>query len=259
MSARTAINLPRLIVLLGAALLTGCGPGALGLQDWGRDLLSIPASVIIAELIDEAQGTNIPIDQDALSSALHDQLYNEVLTEIQQELQSGQTVVAGGGTEGPQGEQGVQGEQGAQGEQGLQGEQGAQGEQGPQGEQGVQGDAGPAGPAGKDLYAVALGRVADDGAPLTGYGFNAKRVDGENGVYAVALVGYQFPADFSPDNLVILVTCNSIAQQNIQTYYDPEVGYGFLVEFRDIWLNRTNTQFNFAVYDVSVDPYATAE
>ena len=73
----------------------------------------------------------------------------------------------------------------------------------------------------------------------------------------MALIGYSFPADFDPNNLVVLVTADAIAQQKIVTYYDPAVGYGFLVEFRDVWLNRVNTGFCFAVYDVSVDPYAT--
>ena len=45
-------------------------------------------------------------------------------------------------------------------------------------------------------------------------------------------------------------------QQNVETYYDPEVGFGFLVDFRDPWLNPVNTEFCFVVYDTSIDPYA---
>jgi len=95
--------------------------------------------------------------------------------------------------------------------------------------------------------------------PINGYGYNARKVAETNGVYAIALVGYQFPENFDPNDLVVLITPGAIVQQEIVTYYDPEVGYGVLVEFRDVWLNPLNTEFCFAVYDTSVDPYEQPE
>jgi hypothetical protein len=225
----------------------GCGSGALGLQDWGRDLLSLPASAIIAELIDQAQGTNDPVNAD--------QLYNDLYAALQTDLQAGLQAPS---VPGPQGEQGPQGESGQPGDTGAQGETGTTGATGSTGAPGATGSQGAAGANGKDYYAVAVGTISDAGARLNGYGFTSKKVDGENGVYAVALLGYQFPDGFSPDQLVILARTGAIAQQQIVTSYDPNVGFGFLIEFRDVWLNRINTEFSFAVYDVSVDPYAQA-
>jgi hypothetical protein len=101
------------------ALSAGCEPsGALGLEDWARDLLLAPA--IIAALA--AAGQQGPQGEQ--------------------------------GPEGAQGEQGEQGEQGPQGEQGAQGEQGPQGEQGVQGVQGEQGAQGEQGPAGPEFFSV---------------------------------------------------------------------------------------------------------
>lgn len=291
----------------GMAGIGGCplNPGAaLGLQDWGRDLLSIPAGVIIGELIDQAQGTNTPVNIEDLRASIRDEILAEIANNaafsgatnqdpsglVGPEGPAGpagepgssgpagpQGVQGVAGPEGPAGSQGPEGSAGTAAEQGPEGAQGAtgpEGQAGPQGEAGAQGAAGPPGeagpqgasgpqgpsgepgPAGADgLFAVALGCVENDGAATRGYGFNASRVANENGVYAVALVGYTFPESFNPDDLVILVTPSAIVQQEVVTYFDPEVGYGFLVEFRDVWLNRVNTEFCFAVYDTAINPF----
>ncbi len=249
-----------LTAVLAALAMGGCpilNPGsALGLQDWGRDLLNIPMAVIIGELIDEAQGENRAVDTQGIYDDLYGDLYNDLNEDLQRALDQPEIP----GPEGPQGEQGPVGPEGPEGEQGPQGEQGAQGpqgEQGEQGEQGAQGPAGPRGPAGadgEDLYSVAVGCVSAAGDPLNGYGYNATRV--ENGLYVVALVGYEFPPDFSPSDLVVLVSPDYAIQQNVETYYDEEVGFGFRVDFIDVAFNPVNTDFCFYVIDVSVDPYA---
>jgi hypothetical protein len=249
----------RINIFCGGALLAtlvlltgGCpsgGAGALGLQDWGRDLLSIPASVIIAELIDEAQGTNTPIDPNVIT--------NEVIEQIN----SGQTIPGVPGPAGADGKDGVNGTNGTNGvdgkdgTNGVDGANGVDGKDGTNGADGTNGVDGVNGVDGRDFYAVALGCITDAGTRINGYGFNARKVAGENGVYAVALIGYDFPGDFDPNNLVVLVTPDAIVQQQIVTSYESGVGFGFLVEFRDVWLDRTNTEFCFAVYDVSTDPY----
>lgn len=118
----------RLVACAGTvALAVGCNPGsALGLQDWGRDLLSAGSGALWAALA----AANLPAT---------------VADEVAQQLeeQAGQEIPGPVGAKGDTGDQGPQGEQGEQGEQGDQGEQG---EQGVQGEQGPQGEAGPAGP-----------------------------------------------------------------------------------------------------------------
>lgn len=247
------IRLAGLTLLAGSALLfAGCpsgSAGALGLQDWGRDLLSIPVAVIIGEMIDEAQGTNSPITVNGNAN-------------------DNSSALAAPGAPGPQGaagEQGAQGETGAQGPQGetgaagangAQGETGAAGAQGPAGPQGAPGAVGPPGAPGKDFLAVALGCVSAAGSHVNGYGYTSQKVAGTNGIYAVAMVGFSFPPGYDPNNLVVLVTTDAIAQHEIVTSFDPNTGFGFAVEFRDVWLNQINTDFCFAVYDTSVDPYA---
>lgn len=248
------------LAVLGALATGGCpviNPGsALMLQDWGRDLLTIPIAVIIGELIDEAQGTNVPLDRQAL----YDDLYADLSEDLRDDLVSSAGVSGNGdgsgqtspGPAGPAGQDGQDGQDGAQGATGATGATGAQGPAGADGEDGEDGK------DGKDLYAVAMGCVGNDGVPGRGYGFNARKVDeeGENGVYAVALIGYEFPENFDANDLVVLITPDAIVSQEIVTYFDPGVGYGFLVEFRDLRLQRVNTEFCFAVYDTSVDPYA---
>jgi hypothetical protein len=133
---------------------------------------------------------------------------------------------------------------------------GATGSAGATGAAGATGPAGVAGADGKDFSAVALGCIDNGGAPLNGYGYNATKVTETNGIYAVALIGYEFRAGFDPNNLVVLVTPDALVQQQIVTHFDAELGqFGFLVEFRDLWLHQTNTPFCFVVYDASVNPY----
>lgn len=230
------------VLVMGAVAVTGCNPGsALGLHDWGRDLLTIPAAVIIGELIDEAQGTNVPVDREGL----HDELYNELLNDLQSEQVLPETQIPEPGPAGPAGADGQDGVDGRDGQDGADGRDGVDGQDGQDGKDG------------KDLYAVAMGCIDNEGTPLRGYGFNATRVEGFSGVYAVALVGYEFPENFNPNDLTILVTPNAIVSQEIVPSYEAGVGFGFLVEFRDVWFNRVDTGFCFAVYDTSTDPYGT--
>ena len=239
MNTRAHVGLVCVTILVGLTA-GGCpilnASSALGLQDWGRDLLSLPIAVIISELIDEAQGTNVPIDSAALTAEVVDEIETSGL------IQPGVP-----GPQGPAGETGATGPAGADG---------ATGPAGPEGPAGAEGPAGQDGADGQDLYAVALGCIDDAGAELNGYGYNAAKVPDTNGIYAVALIGYSFPPDFDAANLVVLVTPDALVQQEIETYFDPDQGhFGFLVEFRDLWLHQTNTSFCFAVYDASVDPY----
>jgi len=241
-----------ILVSLVVALtnLGGC-PTALGVAGVafgaeGAGLATISLGATIAELIASGEGQP-PAD----TNALHDQLLTELTNELSTSL-SGQTTPGPAGATGATGPQGPTGPQGETGAQGPQGETGAQGPAGPQGAQGVQG---PAGLPGKDFYAVALGTVLDTGTAGNGYGYAVKKVPDTNGTYVIALVGYQFPTGFDPNNLFILVVPDAIAQQDIQTFYDPNVGFGFGVEFRDVWLQPLNTGFRFLVYDVSTDPY----
>jgi hypothetical protein len=101
---------------------------------------------------------------------------------------------------------------------------------------------------------VAAGCVENTGEPRNGYGYNATRV--ETGVYVVALTGYDFPVDFDPDQLVVILTAEYAIQQRVTTYYDSSIGFAFMVEFADIAFNPTNSDFCFYVLDVSTDPYA---
>jgi hypothetical protein len=251
-----------LATVLGALTIGGCpvfnASAALGLQDWGRDLLSIPAAVIIGELIDEAQGTNTPIDRN--------QLYEDLYADLSEDLQAGQPIPGPAGPQGPAGPAGpagADGAPGADGQNGADGAPGADGQDGADGADGADGQDGADGEDGEDLYAVALGCIrnveTDDGiiAEFDGYGFNATKVQGTSGIYAVALIGYEFPAGFQANDLTILISPQGIVSNEIVVSYDAGLQqWGFLIEFRDVWLNQTNTDFCFGVYDTSEDPFA---
>lgn len=223
----------------GAAL--GIAGMALGAE--GTALADLSLGVVIGDLIVSGEGRP-PVD----TNALHDQLLNELTNDLNNTL-------AGRTTPGPPGPAGSTGAPGPQGQQGAQGSQGPQGPAGSPGSQGPAGPPGPSGPPGRDVHPVALGTVSDTGTAQNGYGYASQRVPNANGAYVVALVGYPFPAGFDPNNLMIMVVPDAIAQQDIETFYDPNVGFGFGVQFRDIWLQPLNTGFRFVVYDVSTSPY----
>jgi hypothetical protein len=131
--------------LVGGVLLlqgAGCGNGALGLQDYGRDLL-----LGILNLIG-TQNLQNQIDQIVANQAT--------------EPPAGEPLPGPEGAEGPQGEPGTAGPPGAQGLLGPQGPTGPAGAEGPQGDPGP---AGPTGPAGSSGASGSTGPAGPPGEP----------------------------------------------------------------------------------------------
>lgn len=258
-AARSALPIVLCSFLL-TPLLAGCNPGAaLFLQDWGRDLLTVPAAVVVGELIDQAQGENNATDPNALLAQLQADL-DAQLNAALADLDTNTTTVVSGTTTGERGPAGADGADGVDGKDGVDGQDGKDGVDGAAGQDGADGQDGvdgADGQDGKDYLAIAVGCVSAAGAELSGYGSAAEKAGDVAGVYTVRFDGYAFPEGFATEDLIILVSTDAIVHKDVMATYDPETGaYGFTVEFRDIWLNRVNADFCFAAYDVSVDPYA---
>lgn len=164
--------------LLLAPVLTGCGAGALGLADWGRDLLLFG---IIEATNQQANGGS-------------------------DNGQSGLGAPGAPGEQGAQGEPGPQGPTGPEGPQGPQGDAGATGQTGATGSQGDPGPQGPQGDPGHDSI-IAHAVINADGSIQ-----NSDRITvvghPDSGFYllAVDLTGLTLPPDTSAFDFAVLIT-----------------------------------------------------
>jgi len=245
-----------LLGVLSVALLGGCpaisAHSALFLQDWGRDLLGTGVAIAAADAMDEARAAQ----QQAIDP---NSIYADLYAQLTQDLQSGLDQVAAQGPQGETGATGATGETGATGATGATGETGATGATGATGERGATGEQGPAGIPG----VAATGCAGADGTAGGGYGFTVRRAPDpnaaskvQNGVYLIDLVGYEFPANYDPANLVVILSPSALVDKTIVKRWTEDGHLEVQVTFRDLFLNKVNTDFCFFVIDGTVNPYA---
>lgn len=163
------------VVCAALTVSSGCNfDAALGLQDWGRDLLGVGSGALAIALV-AANLQNAAIDDQAGQPQP-----GVPGPEGPAGPQGPQGLTGATGATGAQGPQGVQGEPGVQGPEGPQGATGAQGPAGPQGATGAPGPAGPQGPQGPagpaffslfvdEFYISAPGDVGPFGEARSGF------------------------------------------------------------------------------------------
>jgi hypothetical protein len=167
------------LVTAGSLVLAvGCNPGsALGLQDWGRDLLSIGSGALVAALVaanvapnDLGNGGDVVLGEVGPQGPTGPQ---GPAGDPGEPGRSVPSVPGDTGSAGPQGEQGLTGPQGAAGPEGPTGPTGPAGPAGPTGPEGPTGAEGPAGPAGDsgpEYFSVFIDefyRIPDTGSQYT--------------------------------------------------------------------------------------------
>ncbi len=71
----------------------------------------------------------------------------------------------------------------------------------------------------------------------------------------MVFTGYDFPAGFAAEDLIVFVSDDSITQWDVTSFMNPgEVG--FEIAFKNLWFQAMNVDWCFRAYDGSQDPYA---